>query len=425
MIAVLRQPAFFRLWLGGLVSNASDWVLAIALPVFVYDLTGLTLATGGMLLAQSLPRLGLGLFAGVLVDRWDRRRLMIAADLGRCALLPLLLLVRSPDRLPLLYAVAAAEAVLSLFFVPAQAALVPRIVGEGDLLAANGVRALGWELTRLGAPPVGGLLMAAHGLPAVVLLDSASFLASAVLLWRVTIPRGPDPNRLAGDAPEREARRSPVWRDLVAGLRVVGRDPLLRVLVVVGGLGMVGEGIINVLGFPWVARALGGGAAERGWLATAQAVGGIAGGLAVQRFTAPALIGRVIGAGGLLFGILSVVLTNVALLPIGEGARWPLVLLLRALSGAPLVVLFVALDTLLVRGVDDRFRGRVVAVLGVTNGGALVVGQALASALGDPLGVVPVLTLQGVLYVIAGLASLALIPRYLTRAHDRVGGDGS
>src|SRR5437762_8156300 len=106
MIAILRQRNFALLWLGGLVSFAGDWMLFIALPVYVYDLTGSALATGGMFIAQTLPRLLMGSVAGVFVDRWDRRRTMIAADLSRAAILLLLLLVRSADQIWLIYLVA-------------------------------------------------------------------------------------------------------------------------------------------------------------------------------------------------------------------------------------------------------------------------------------------------------------------------------
>lgn len=133
MIAVLRGRNFLLLWLGGLISQAGDWVLAIALPVHVYNLTGSTLATGGVFLTQSLPRLLLGLIAGVVVDRWDRRWIMISADLGRSAILPLLLLVQTADQLSLLYVIAAAEAILGLFFVPAHAAFLSRIVGDQEV----------------------------------------------------------------------------------------------------------------------------------------------------------------------------------------------------------------------------------------------------------------------------------------------------
>lgn len=414
---MLRHRNFALLWAAGLVSNAGDWALAIALPVYVYDLTGSTFATGAMLLAQSLPRLLFGLVAGALADRWDRRRAMIAADLGRAAVLPFLLLVDSPETLPLLYAVAACEAMLALLYAPAQAGLLPRLVGEERLPEANGLRAVGWELARLAAPPVAGLLMAAYGLPAVVFLDGISFLVSAALLGLIQVPEGTVAEADDRDSPRGVVALGSTRRDLLAGLILVRRDRLLLLLLGVGGLCMLGEGIVNVLGFPWLAQVLGGGAAERGWMATAQALGGIAGGLAIRGIGRASATGRAVGVGCILFGVASLVLTNIGALPVGDRYVWPLALLLRGLSGAPLVALTVGLETLLMRGADDRFRGRVVAAYGATNGLALVAGQGLAGVLGDRLGVVPVLSLQGVLYLAAGMAALALLPRYVRRGH--------
>src|SRR5215208_3957574 len=106
MLATLRQRNFALLWLSGLISFAGDWALIIALPVFVYDMTGSALATGAMFIAQTLPRLLFSPLAGVFVDRWDRRRTLVAANLAQAAVLPILLLVRSPDWLWLLYLVA-------------------------------------------------------------------------------------------------------------------------------------------------------------------------------------------------------------------------------------------------------------------------------------------------------------------------------
>src|SRR5215212_7549301 len=129
MLATLRHRNFALLWLGGLISFIGDWVLFIALPVFVYDLTGSTLATGAMFIAQSLPRLLFGSLAGVFVDHWDRRRTMIAANLLSAVILLLLLLVRAPGDLWLLYTVAFVQTTFTLFFTPAEQALVPHLVG--------------------------------------------------------------------------------------------------------------------------------------------------------------------------------------------------------------------------------------------------------------------------------------------------------
>src|SRR5215470_5438421 len=119
MLATLRQRNFGLLWFGGLISLAGDWMLNVALPIYVYTLTGSALATGGMLIARIIPNLLLGSVAGVFVDRWDRRHTMIVANLLMAlALLPLLL-VRSADWLWLVYLVAFVQATIAQFFRPA------------------------------------------------------------------------------------------------------------------------------------------------------------------------------------------------------------------------------------------------------------------------------------------------------------------
>src|SRR5919198_1112108 len=81
MIATLRQRNFALLWFAGLISLAGDWMLIVALPIYVYQLTGSTLATSTMFIAGRLPTLLFGSVAGVFVDRWDRKRTMVVANL--------------------------------------------------------------------------------------------------------------------------------------------------------------------------------------------------------------------------------------------------------------------------------------------------------------------------------------------------------
>jgi MFS family permease len=137
MLTTLRQRNFGLLWLGGLISMLGDWALLTALPFFIYERTGSALAASGMLIAYVAPGLLFGSLAGVFVDRWDRRRTLIAANLLRAPLLLLLLLVRSPDWFWLVYVVAFAEATIGQFFTPAENALLPLLVGEERLMTAN------------------------------------------------------------------------------------------------------------------------------------------------------------------------------------------------------------------------------------------------------------------------------------------------
>lgn len=103
MIATLRHRDFALLWIGQAVSTVGNWLLFVALPFYVYSLTGSPLATGATFAASALPPLLLGSVAGVFVDRWDRQRTMVVADLLRAGLLLPLLLVRSPSLIGIVY----------------------------------------------------------------------------------------------------------------------------------------------------------------------------------------------------------------------------------------------------------------------------------------------------------------------------------
>src|SRR5512138_2159413 len=128
MLTVLHQRNFALLWFGQLISTAGDWVLLLALPFFVYSLTGSALATGIMFIVRALPRVLLGSVAGVYVDRWDRRRTMIIADLLRCFLLLAMMAVHTVADLWIIYLAAVLQSTISQFFTPAKNALIPRLV---------------------------------------------------------------------------------------------------------------------------------------------------------------------------------------------------------------------------------------------------------------------------------------------------------
>jgi MFS family permease len=418
MLATLRQRNFALLWFGGLISFAGDWALIIALPVFVYDLTGSALATGVMFIAQTLPRLLFSPLAGVFVDRWDRRRTLVAANLAQAALLPLLLLVQSPSQLWMLYLVAFVQTAVSLFVQPAESALVPQLVGEERLLEANSLLAFNWELTRLVAPPIGGLLMGLLGLTSVVLFDSVSFLVAGILL--ALIKAGAPPAGTLADSrlatPGSAEQGAPpagivaaVWCDLLGGLRFARRDPLISALFLIIATAMISEGIGNVLGFPWLKEVLHGGALERGWLASAQAVGGVLGGLAIGRVSRRVRPVALMTASGVILGVASLTLINITALPIAPGLYMPLALALKAGQGAPIIGFFVSLETLLQQAVPDRYRGRIFGAYGAACALAMLIGQLIASFLGDRLGVVPVMDGVGAMFTAAGLLALVLL----------------
>ncbi len=409
MLATLRQRNFGLLWLSGLISFIGDWALIIGLPVYVYDADRLGAGDRRHVYGDDAAGLLFESLAGVLIDRWDRRRTLIMVNFGQALLLPLLLLVRSPEQLWLLYIVAFAQAILATFLQPAERALVPTLIKSDQLLAANGLLAMNWELTRLIVPPLGGLMMSTLGIGSTVLLDSASFLLAGALITAVAAQ--PAEHQPATDG-QGGVSLATIWHDLANGLRLAWSDRLIRTLMIIGSVAMVSEGIGNVLGFPWLKEALGGGAAERGWLASAQAVGGLAGGLVIGRLSRHVSPKVLIAASGLLLGITTLALINITAFPLAASLYMPVALALKASQGIPIIGFFVSLDTLLQQATPDRYRGRIFGAYGMLCALAMLIGQLAASLLSTNFGIVPIYNGVGYMFASAGLLALLLLGRF-------------
>lgn len=401
MLSVLRQRNFALLWLAGLISPIGDWVLFIALPFYVYSVTGSALATGTMFIAQTVPRVVLGSVAGVFVDRWDRKRTMISTDLARAALLLLLLTVRSHEGLWVLYLVACVESVISQFFSPARDALLPHLVDEHRLLAANSLNSISGAITFLVGPSLGGALMGLLGLTSVVLVDSLSYLLSGMLILLISVPSAPSVEEVA--SPAATATWATIWREWLEGLRLVKREQLISILFVVMGTAAFAQGIINVLFVIFVKEVLRGGAPVFGWLVAIQGVGGLIGGFIIGHVDKVVPPTRLITVSEVAVGVIFLAMYSVPVLP--------LALVLSALLSVPATGYQVSTQTLLQTGVADLYRGRIFGSLGMIQSLFLLGGMGLASALGDRLGVVPLLDAAGGLFCCAGMVALAL-PRW-------------
>jgi MFS family permease len=403
MLAIFRQRNFALLWFAGLISLAGDWTLIIALPIYVYQLTGSTLATSLMLMVGIVPRLLFGSVAGVFVDRWDRKRTMVLANLLMAAGLLPLLAVRSADQLWLIYIVAFVESTIAQFFGPAENALLPRLVSEEHLVSANSLNSLNNNLARLIGPALGGTAAALIGLSGVALLDAGSFLVAALLIalitGRHTAAQDSHPPAGASGAWKR------VWHEWLAGMRLISGNRTLRIIFGLLAITSLGEGVFGVLFVVFVNRILGGGAAEIGWLMSAQAVGGLLGGLLVGWLGARVPAARLIGIPTILFGAIDLAIFNY---PRFFPGFLPVLLLFVAV-GVPGIFKVTGVNTLLQISVDDAFRGRVFGAFGMVASLMALIGLTLAGLIGDRVGVITVLNIQGAVYILAGLMVLTLL----------------
>jgi len=415
--AVLRRRDFGLLWTGGLVSETGDWLLLVGLPVWVLELTGSSLVTATVFLVGLLPGLVVGPLAGVLVDRWDRRRTLVAVSVAQAVFLLPLLAVDGRGDLWIVYLVMAVEASLGQLNDPARNALVPALVAREELVAANGLIGLNRNLARLAGGPLGGVLVEVAGLPGLVVGDAVSFLAGAALLSLVGSragragvgegrAAGPEPSGVA-PTPGGSPTGGGFLGEWVDGLGVIWRDRRLRWGLVVAGLASVAQGIFVVLFVLFVTRVLGGGGAEVGLLRGVQAVGGLLGGVLVVGAARRLEPGRLLGGSLLAFGGIALTCWNSPQLT--TAMWWYLGLFVAA--GIPGVGVLSALTALVQAQADDAYLGRVFATFFGVEAGLQAVGILLAGLLGDPVGVVPVLNGQAALYLLAGVIAVVAIGR--------------
>lgn len=387
-----------------------DWMLLVALPIYIYQATGSALATGAMFAAGLLPNVLFGSVAGVFLDRWDRKRTLVFGNtLLALSVLPLLV-VPQTGWLWVVYAVAFVQSCFGVFNEPAENSLLPALVGDERLVSANSLNATNNNLARLAGPALAGLVVGWFGLVGVVVVDAASYLVSAALVSLISARSAPQRPEDAppADAGGAAAAFSGVWREWAEGLRLVGTGRVLLTVFVVGAVTGLGEGVFLALFPPFVRVALGGGALELGWLMSAQAVGGVLGGLVVGAAAARLSPPRLLGWGAVLFGLIDLAIfvypSFVESIAVG--------LALFVLVGVPAAGMLAGLQTLLQTSAKDHVRGRVFGALGTTQALLMLAGTLLGGALGDAVGIVPVLVVQGGAYVAAGILVLVLL------AHD-------
>lgn len=359
---------FWRLWTASTISNLGDGVLLAAMPLLAASLTDDPAAVAGMTAAATLPWLLFGLVAGVIADRVDRVRLMVAVDIVRGAAVGVVALAVAADAatLPLLYLAVFALGVAETLFDSASMAVLPGVVPADELERANG-RLFGAQLTANSfvGPPLGGLLFAAAAaLPLAV--DAATFLVSAVLLVAVRAKRQSVP------------KRQTLTRDVAEGLRFIWGHRVIRAFAVGAAVINLSFTAANAILVLFAREELGLGDTGFGLLLAGAAVGNVAG-AAISARTATWL--------GRTRAVLAAVLAFSASLAVLAVSRH------AVLAAAALAVFGLAGEVWNVIAVSYRqavvpehLLGRVMATYRVIAYGAFPVGAAMGGVLGRTVG---------------------------------------
>lgn len=401
---VLFRDRNLALFMGSTtVSLLGDWALLLALPFFVYGRTHSILSTGGLVVAELLPRLIVSPIAGVLADRWNRKLSLIGADVFRAVLLLSLLVTAAGGPIWIVYAVAVLESSAGQLFTAAQGALLPSIVRRDELLTANSLVSMSTSAVRLIGPPIGGVLYAALGLKSSVVADSASFALSALVLLAIRV------RVTATDTETVTKEQTPAFlTDLLDGVRCVVRDRVFQALCLVLGGVMIGQGMLETLLVPFVRDVLRLDALGYGVLTAAQGAGALLGALAVGAVARLLTSGRIVGISLVVAGAALVMFILVRPLPAGAASLF--------LLSVPVVVAAVWIQTYYQQRVSTRMLGRVLGLTETVSATGIVVGVAVASVAGDRFGVVALMLAAAGVLVVVGLAAIGALWRATTEA---------
>jgi MFS family permease len=352
-LSVLRTNRNFRLlYIGQAISQLGDWFNSVAVFALLLDLTGSATAVAWMMIVQFLPVAIVGPLAGVVVDRVDRRRLMITADLLRGCLILGLLLVRHREDVWIAYVVMALTVSAQAFFEPARTATIPNITSADELMPANAVASATWAAMLAVGASVGGLVTAIAGRNVAFVINALSFFASAFFINQTRFQSAP-----SSKPPAVGLLALTGLTDLWEGIRYVRQQSHVAALMFVkAGWGLAGGVLLLLTIFGQrIFPIAGSTAAGIGVLYGARGIGAGLGPLALKWILGqkPATLRRTIGPGFFMIGVFYMVLAGATSLPLAA------ISVLCAHFGGS--ILWVFSTVLLQMEVPDRFRGRVFA----------------------------------------------------------------
>ncbi len=390
---LLRNRKFRLLTAGQVTSQLGDFVGYIAVMAILYQLTGSSLLVGTYMGVQALAGLLVGPAAGAVVDRWDRRSIMIFSDLIRAVLVVMLVFVHAAWQVLL---VAMFKSVATSLFNPAKTALTPRIVGKEHLPAALSLQQTLQGTVQILGPVLGGLAVGLLEIRGAFAVDAATFLISglSLLLFRVE----PEAAGANGSQPETAGQPDQSRAGWLSGYRQVLANAVFARLALMRGLSLVGVWAINVVLVAYAYETLRAGHFGYGMLTSALGAGAILGSLSSS----------LLAKRGHPFGRMAAAAGVIATCIVGAGfARFPLLAYALFLgAGVGIGVYNVNFAVLLQTSVPDEYLGRAAAGMQVVDQLIILLSLAAGGVLADAFGVRIVLVIGAVLIGSTGLIAV-------------------
>jgi len=367
LLALLRDNHNYRnTWIAQVVSEIGDYFNNIAVFALVMRDSGSGLVVSGVMLSRAIPAVLAGPLAGVVLDRFDRKRIMIASDLVRAAVALAFVLTIHQPRPWLLYVLSALLMFASPFFTAGRAAILPTIATSQELHAANSLTQTTQWATLTAGTLLAGFGAASWGYYWAFLINSLSFVFSAVAIWRIAVPHG-------FRAKHAGAARQRPWHDYRDGLAYMRSVPLTMGIAMISVGWAMGGGAAQILFALFGEQVFHRGAAGIGSIWGFAGIGLLLGGA----------IGHLRGRHATFAGYkrtvtVSYLLHGAAYMGFSQATSYPAALVLMMLSRVGMAVTSVLNNAQLLRHTPDQFRGRVFATLESLRWSAMIVSMAAA-----------------------------------------------
>jgi MFS family permease len=387
--SIFQNRNFSLMWLGQLISEFGSGITSIAASILVYNLTGSAMSVGLMLMATALPGLVFGLIAGVVADRYDRKRILIISELIRAALI-VLIPVLLPHSIIWLYVIVMLSSTISQFYNPAHASILPDIASESELGAANSML----SISSTGALGLGfaaaGFITSQSDVNIAFYIDAATFVISALLIFFVNVPP-------IGQSDESSVNN--VLESLREGGNFLFNSPILRSLLIITVPMGILFGLHNSLMLPFADRALQASEFEYSLIEGVGLIGFVIGGLIMAQISDRLREGQWI--------VISLVIMGLAVVAFSQVTSVTFAILLSVVTLFFNVPIFIARQLIVQRNTTREIRGRVGSVFFMIRDVTFMIGMGMAG-LADIFDIRTLIMLEGGLLAVGGLVALIL-----------------
>ena len=380
-LTIFRESNFLKLWAGHGVSMFGDMITFLAIPMLVYSITGSKSALSLSVLVRVIPVILIGPFAGALVDRLNRKNIMIWSDLLRAILTVVLLLSPEKYLLKMIYIVVFLKSLIGIFFNPAFNSTIPSIIKKENLMSANSVFGVTTNTLQFISPFIGGALIPIFGARSVLLIDMISFIVSAAAILFIDIPKHPEQAR-------KLITPGVLFKDIWEGFKFMLNSKTLTIIMITALITQFGQGFISPLWLPYVIEGLKRPAEDFGILVAMQGFGSILGTIMLL------LLGVRKSKSYKLFYSVFTLMTGVAIFLQITTLNFNIFIIWGTLVGVFISGMVVTTQTIVQHIAKNEILGRVSSTLNIINQGFMAAAVAIAGLLGDQ-------TTTRVLFIIA------------------------